>query len=343
MAEWNVEVFFDRFKTGTLGRKTQYSSYWVNKFNGCEVLCNKSSNRKRRSRAGEHVMGVYMGKELCVFNRDQLGGVYNNYQYLMTINETEDITESGLIDYEVSAGNSTAVAALFQIGHSQYLLEPYWSNKVVRSYEDIVNAPFNKTVNVMEGYPPATSFGATNLTGDKFTGVIKKLPEGKYNSIKEAREALIPEEVKAYPKESFIYKNWWFTPTENYIPNDLTEDEKRLLESPPMPWHYGLTTQVVNPILELPSILEKMTPNIHKHMNSEILKSLQDYSSAKIRYGEIIEKLNNLYVDQDNGSDFDNFFLLPGQSMAYVQMESGEKYHVMGDLRSKNEESFSIR
>ena len=144
---------------------------------------------------------------------------------------------------------------------------------------------------------------------------------------------------------SFIYKNWWFTPNINYVPKDLTEDEKKFLENPPMPWHYGLTTQVVKPILDSPSILENADkiPNIQKHMNPEVLNSLREYSRAKTIYAETIEKLDGLYVDQDDGSDFNNFFLLPGQSMAYVQKESDQKYHVMGDLRSKNEESFSLR
>jgi len=70
---------------------------------------------------------------------------------------------------------------------------------------------------------------------------------------------------------------------------------------------------------------------------------LNQYVQAKKIYSETIKKLRSLYIDQDEGQDFNSFLLLPGQSMAYVQRSSKDKYYIMGDLRTKNDEHFSFR
>lgn len=334
MTAWNVETFFEKFANGTLGRKTQYSTYWVMKFDGCTVLCNRSGR-------SEHVCGIYMGPELCIFNK----GVCTNPQYSMSIDDSEDVTESGLIDLEKTAGNGTAISALFQVGHSQYLLEPYWSWNKIQTYEEIMNSPYDKNVDIMQGAKTHQKYGVYS-NSSFIRAIIKKMPPGRFHSVKEAREALIPAEVAADPEGSFILKEWWFTPVPDYVPKDLSPEEKLILERPPMPWHYGLTTQIVKPILDSLGTIETAISQraVQIHMNPEVYSQLTKYVQSKIRYGKIIEKMNELYINQDDeSSDFRSFFLLPGQSMAYVQKANDDKYFVMGDLRSKNGEHFSLR
>jgi len=341
MSTWNIDTFFRRFEQGTLGRKSQYSTYWVNTFDGCKVLCNKSAGYSGR-RDGEVPYGVYMGQELCVFNR-QLIGNYSPQFSMEFPKEDEDITESGLIDCEYTAGNNTVRSVLFQLGHSQYLLEPYWAEAQPISYENIQSAPYDKSVNLMEGCSTVQFFGISNHKA-YVRGAIKKLPDGnKYSSVKDARAALIPAEVLDCPDSSFQFKNWWFAPAMDYTPKDLTSIEKKILENPPMPWHYGLTTQIVSPILVSPLTFEVNVENLREHIDNKALTMLNQYVQAKKIYSETIKKLRSLYIDQDEEQDFNSFLLLPGQSMAYVQRSSKDKYYIMGDLRTKNDEHFSFR
>lgn len=341
MPTWNVETFFRRFEQGTMGRKSQYSTYWVNSFDGCKILCNKSAGS--HSRDGEQVYGVYMGPDLCVFNRGMVQGSYLP-QFSMDFPGYNDITESGVIDSEVTAGNSSVRSVLFQLGHSQYLLEPWWAFVAPMEYGFVQSAPYNSDIDLMLGAAPGAMYGCTHRANNR--GVIKRLSEGhKFTTVKDARASLIPLRVIENPDNSFQYKNWWFAPADDYKPRDLTDKEKEILENPPMPWHFGLTTQVVSPILVNGSAMEQAInlQGVRSSLNKDVLFALTQYVDKKKIYGEVIARLHGLYFDQDEGDDFNSFVFLPGQSMSLVQKEQDGLYYVMGDMHSKADGHFALR
>jgi len=349
MTAWNIETFFDKFQNGTLGRKSQYSTYWVNKFDGCNILCNKSSGH-RGARDGERIVAIYMGPDLCLFNGHEAAGVGKfipRNVMMFEENDKEFITESGIIEIQATRGNSAAKSILFQIGISQYLIEPYWSQKNCVNYEAYVKLN-DSAVDIMASYliPPITrslQYGFNSSYNNIVGANLVKLPE-KFNSIEQARMTVIPDMVKEKPAESFAFRNWWFTPQPHYVPFALSQENKSKLKNPPMPWEYGLTVDHVTPILTGTSAFEANITRIQHSLGDDLSNNIKRYIQAKNDYELAIAQYKATFVDQDDDRNlsYSSFAILPSPGIDFGVERVGEIYYVRGALHDKEMANTSI-
>jgi len=352
MTNWNVSTFFQKFQEGTLGRKSQYSTYWINSFDSCNILCNKSSGY-RGSRDGEKIVAIYMGPDLCIFNSGEFTGTQDFMpRFTMSLDKIgmESITESGILDIHKQPANNNVKTILFQIGDTYYLIEPYWSEKFCVNYGVYMQLP-SSGVDIMAAYqdPSKKSFTwyGFNVYDRKVRGAnLVKLSE-KYHTIKEARLAVIPDEAKADPINSFVFRNWWFTPQPTYTPFALQTETKALLKNPPMPWEYGLTVDAVWPILCGQTPIEANLPKVRENMSKQTHQNITRYMKDKALYEAAISKLRSTFVDQDDEKVFGqaDIAILPSSTAEYGIERVGEeredgkgKYYVKGALHDKQDQ-----
>jgi len=333
MTVWTVGTFFDRFQSGTLGRKSQYSTYWVNKFDGCNILCNKGSR-------GERIVAIYMGPDLCLFNSYESIGNFIP-RFTMPIHDIDFITESGIIDIQATVGNPTVKSILFQLGTDQYLIEPYWSQKNCVNYETYVK--INKSnVDLMAAYKLPINYGFNNAYNAHIVGAnLVKLSE-KSNNIEQARMTVIPDTVKEKPAESFVFRNWWFTPQPDHVPFTISQENKAKLKNPPMPWEYGLTIDHVNPILTGKTTIESFITRIQHYLGEDISNNIEKYMQAKNDYELAIAQYKSTFVDQDDLHL--SFAILPGPDIDFrVESASEGVYYVRGILHDNSDRNAGLR
>jgi hypothetical protein len=242
-----------------------------------------------------------------------------------------DATESGLIEVEHTAGNYNAKSILFQLGDKQYLIEPNWAGRSIVSYDSIKNNPYDKNVNIMDCFSECTRYDNVGKKGylpnakeaiGTTPAVLKCLSDDtRFNSIKDAREALIPDLVKENPNKSFQCMNYWFVECPDYVPTDISPEMKSFLENPPMPWHYNLTTMMVKPIGLGNSVYEKANKGelLSKIVTEPCQSSIDAYMTAKNTYEETLKVLAASYINQEEAKEFGGFYILPASSANGVQ------------------------
>jgi len=345
MTIWNVETFIERFARGTLGRKTQYSSYHVVKFDACHILVNRNGGRRG---TGEQPLGVYFGPDLTLFNQWLWPGL-DNFQPEFSCTFPEnigDITDSGLLDIEPTAGNEDVKSILIQLGHRQFLIEPYWAIDKPVSYEDYFNNPYDSGFDLMQmnHYLGVPKYGFIRNPGRRGQSpssngaVMKPLPEGhKFETVKDARIGLVPQAAHDSPDKSFQYLNFWFAPVFDYKPEELSPEEIKVLENPPLPWQYDLTTMsVYPPLLGTNSFEGAVTNNVRTGFKDPFKANILRYIHDKAKYEEAVKKLKALYFNQDAGNDFDGFYIMPASSDAGVQKtDKPGIYYVKGAIFDK--------
>lgn len=346
MTVWNVETFIERFMRGTLGRKSQYSTYHVVKFDSCHILVNKYNGR---GVSEERPVAIYFGPELTLVNASAWPSDLILEPAFITpfLDDCGDITESGLIDIERSVGNPDVKSILIQFGHRQYLIEPYYAFNRICTYSEYQDNPYDPTFDLMKmkPYGDASKYGFWRAIkgGKSIAGAaLKPLPEGfKFDSIKDARVGLVPQAAHDNPDRSFQYMNFWFAPVDDYEPETLSPEDIKTLENPPMPWHYNLTSMTVSPAEHPPNPIEGavMRGAIRQRMPG-LTENIDNYIKAKAKYAETIKKLDSLYINQaGRQADFHSFYILPASSDMDVRDEVKElqngNYYVRGGIYKK--------
>jgi len=301
MTRWTSKVFIERFCRGKLGRKSQYGKYYVIDADSCKILCCKN----------EEIVAVYMGPDFTIFNGTGLSrDVAGIAEFSMHIKEDESITESGLIDCD----NSIMKSVLFQIGHKQYLLEPEWATKDIVTHKEYMKRNNNDIC-----------LSLNRRYGTRNDGAIIKILNKKCNSINEARESLVPQDILNNIEESFIFNNYWFVPDYTYTRRSLSLQEKRILEQPPMPWHFNMQNVLSK---EIESAI------FNTSITSEYISCAENilaFINAKHAY---YCSLKMYEISEEK--DFKSFSILPSNSNDGILPSEDGNFFVKGSIRLKN-------